>query len=172
MSRKLITKNCVTGTSYNYSFQYEFLALRRRLYDAYKVHSNAHDRRNHNMKNFYCKIFINSLITMEQLSNQISELLNFKLVRNSIESDFFSIDFFKNKEFDEEKAKEFPDGFLYFPYFLDVDIVDESREAEYKEIIKKIMFYLWSEECQLVVSSDFEDELPHKGGYKSLINYN
>ena len=77
---------------------------------------------------------------------------------HTIESDFF-----KNKEFDEEKAKEFPNGFLYFPYLLDVDTIDESREAEYKEMIKKIMFYLWLEECQLVVSSDFENELPHNG---------
>ena len=124
------------------------------------------------MKNFYCKIFVNSKITIEQISNKISGLLDYKLVRNlSIESDFFSIDIFKNKEFDEEKAKEFPDGFLYFPYFLDVDIIDESREKEFKEIIKKIMFHLWSEECQLVVSCDFEHELPHNGGYKQRINY-
>ena len=56
-------------------------------------------------------------------------------------------------------------------YFLDVNIIDESREKEYKNTVEKIMLYLWSEECQLVVSSDFEDELPYNGGYKHRINY-
>ena len=124
------------------------------------------------MENLYCKIFVYSLMTREQLSNEISDLLDLKLEGNSsIETEFFNIDFFKNKEFDKEKAKEFPDGFLFYPYFLSIDIIDKNKKQDYKEMIKKIMLHLWSKECKLVVSCDFEDELPHEGGYKSLINH-
>jgi len=111
-------------------------------------------------------------MSVDQIANKISDLLDFKLDKHSsIESDVFTIDFFNNKEFNENKAIEFPDGFIHFPHFLDIDIVDEEREREYKEVVRKIMLYLWSEGCQLVASSDFEDELPHNGGYKQSINY-
>jgi len=33
------------------------------------------------------------------------------------------------------------------------------------------MLYLWDKKCQIVVSSDCEEDLPNKGGYNQPINY-
>jgi len=113
-------------------------------------------------------------MTREEIADKISDLLNLKLSEHPlcIENNHLNIDFRRNKEHDNSKIQEIPDGFLYFPYFMDIDIVDEKRVTEYKEIIKEIMFCLWSEKCQIVVASDFESELPHEGGYSLFLNQN
>lgn len=122
------------------------------------------------MKDLYCKVFINSSMSIEELAKKISEFLELNLDNFlSIENGFFSIDILKNEEFDKEKAKEFPDGFLYFPYFLDIDSTESRETKKYIKMVGDLMLYLWNEKCQLVVSSDFEEELPHKGGYNQPI---
>ncbi|ECJ9747329.1 hypothetical protein FQR52_12370 [Listeria monocytogenes] len=124
------------------------------------------------MEDLYCKMFINSLMSREELSKEIgdfSEIIPNKFL--SVENDYFTIDIQKNKEFDERKAKDFPDGFLYFPYFLDIDSTESTKREEYIKTVANLMLYLWDRKCQLVVSSDFEEDLPHKGGYNQRINY-
>ncbi|MGK0552605.1 hypothetical protein ACSFB8_11065 [Enterococcus faecalis] len=124
------------------------------------------------MDDLYCKMFINSSMSIEELTKKISEFLELKNDRFlSIESEFFTIDISKNKEFDEEKSKEFPDGFLYFPYFLDIDSTKNTEKKRYIKMVGDLMLYLWDKKCQIVVSSDFEEDLPNKGGYNQPINY-
>lgn len=124
------------------------------------------------MEDLYCKIFINSPMLIEELTKKISDFLELKLDKFlSIESEFFTVDILKNKEFDEEKSKDFPDGFLFFPYFLNIDSTENTEREKYIQMIGDLTIYLWGEKCQLVVSSDFEDDLPNKGGYNQLINY-
>ncbi|EAD7212370.1 1,4-dihydroxy-6-naphthoate synthase [Listeria monocytogenes] len=124
------------------------------------------------MEDLYCKIFINSSMSIGELSQEIGNF--FEIVPGkflSIESDYFTVDILKNKEFDEEKAKDFPDGFLYFPYFLDVDSTENTKRKEYIKLVGDLTLYLWDKKCQLVVSSDFEEILPNNGGYNHPINY-
>ncbi|MBC1743333.1 hypothetical protein HCA06_09655 [Listeria welshimeri] len=124
------------------------------------------------MEDLYCKMFINSLMSREELSKEIGNFL--EIIPNkflSVENDYFTVDVQKNKEFDEGKAKDFPDGFLYFPYFLDIDSTESTKREEYIKTVANLMLYLWDRKCQLVVSSDFEEDLPHKGGYNQRINY-
>lgn len=124
------------------------------------------------MEDLYCKIFINSSMSIEELSQEIGnfcEIMPDKFL--SIENDYFTIDILRNKEFSEEKTKEFPDGFLYFPYFLDIEGTENTEREEYIKLIGDLILYLWDKKCQLVASSDFEEDLPNKGGYNQPINY-
>lgn len=124
------------------------------------------------MEDLYCKIFINSSMSIETLGNEISGFFGLSLDQFlSIENEFFSVDILKNKEFNENKSKDFPDGFLYFPYFLDIDSKENKEKEKYIKMIGDLINYLWDKKCQLVVSSDFEEKLPNKGGYNQLINY-
>ncbi|WP_392563593.1 hypothetical protein RHO13_09680 [Orbus wheelerorum] len=121
--------------------------------------------------NYYCKILIKAPIKINELSKKISSFLNLDFDKFlSSKNDILSIDIQKNKEFDEIESQEFPDGFLFYPYFLDIDIIDENRITQYKVVIKRLLEYLWEENYQAVASCDFEEDLPHKGGYNQMIN--
>jgi len=121
--------------------------------------------------NYYCKIFLNAQVTIEALSQKISSFLNLDFDKFlSAKNDIFSIDIQNNKESDEIKSQEFPDGFLFFPYSLDIDIIDENLALQYKTLIQQLLKYLWSQHYQVVASCDFEEELLYKGGYNQLIN--
>lgn len=123
------------------------------------------------MNNYYCKIFLNAPITIEALSQKISSFGNISFNKFlSAENDIFTIDIQYNKEFNETNAQDFPDGFLFYPYFIELDLIDEAKELQYKAFIEQLLSYLGTEQYQIVASCDFEEELPHKGGYNQLIN--
>ena len=86
------------------------------------------------------------------------------------------MDVLRNKGFDKTESLKFPDGFLYFPYVVDIDVnddieLDNNQILEYKNIISRVMSYLWEQGAKLVASGDFESELPNSGGYGKKINY-
>lgn len=123
------------------------------------------------MNNYYCKIFLNAPITIEELSQKISSVWNISFNKFlSAENDIFTIDIQYNKEFNETNAQDFPDGFLIYPYFIEIDLVDEAKELQYKAFIEQLLTHLWTVQYQIVASCDFEAELPHKGGYHQFIN--
>ncbi|XKM13718.1 hypothetical protein RCS94_00665 [Orbaceae bacterium ac157xtp] len=123
------------------------------------------------MNNYYCKMFVNAPITKGELAHKISSFLGISFDKFlSAENDIFTIDIQCNKEFNETNGQKFPDGFLFYPYFVETDIVDEKKELQYKTLIKCLMDFFWAEQYQVVASCDFEEELPFKGGYNQPIN--
>ncbi|GGI17865.1 1,4-dihydroxy-6-naphthoate synthase [Gottfriedia solisilvae] len=123
------------------------------------------------MEDLYCKIFINTNLSIDILTENISNFLSLEYDKYfSIKGDLFTIDVRKNKEFEEENSKTLIDGFLYYRYFLDMDLSDYYRKEEYKLIVGKLMEFLWGEGYLVVASCDFENELPNRGGYNKNIN--
>ena len=61
-------------------------------------------------------------------------------------------------EHDPVRAREWPGGFLYFPYRV---------EAGPKRAVERLLPLLWDRGIPAVAACDYEDELPEKGGYKS-----
>lgn len=115
-----------------------------------------------------CSIYVNGDRVRKQfLLFELCDLLEAKPIDSSyIENDIFSISINKNDEYDEEKAKEFPDGFLFFPLVIDVDLYLED-EIKASIIIDKILNFLWSNNYSAIASCRFEQLLTEKGGYKS-----
>ena len=118
----------------------------------------------------FCKIYLNgNKVKRQLLFLQLSDLMKAKVSFNYIiENDFFSIGVSKNDEYDEEKAKKFPDGFLYFPIQLEIDI-NSDDEVKSSSIINKILKFLWDNDYSAVASCKFEQLLYEKGGYNSRI---
>lgn len=116
----------------------------------------------------FCRIYFNGNNVQKQfLLFQLCDLLEEKLKDNFyIENDFFSIDVSKNDEFHEQKSNEFPDGFLYFPLSIEIDIHFDD-EVKASAMVDKILKFLWSNDYSAVASCDFEELLIEKGGYKS-----
>jgi hypothetical protein len=61
-------------------------------------------------------------------------------------------------ERDPVRAREWPDGFLYFPHHV---------EAGPKRAVERLLPLLWDRGIPAVAACDYEHELPENGGYKS-----
>lgn len=107
----------------------------------------------------YAKIYLYSTVPKNQVSDMVVQLTG----------DLKSLDWsvIKNDDFDQEKSIQFPDGFLFFPYMIELDSVESFGEEIYIESIAILLSRLWGKGMPAVISADFEDKLPEKGGYKS-----
>lgn len=118
--------------------------------------------------NLYCKIYVDADITLEELINGIALLLSGVVNGQSIFTKIGVLDARKNEEFNEQSRRKFPDGFVYFRYYIDIDSVN-GNEKEYINMIGSMLVYLWSQGWPAVAACDYEDKLPNNGGYKSSL---
>ncbi|MBT1711040.1 hypothetical protein KK062_22550 [Fulvivirgaceae bacterium PWU5] len=75
----------------------------------------------------------------------------------------------KNEQYNQEKSKRFPDGFLYFHYLLDVDHSDVGEDRIYIDQLSQVLEFLWSIDTPAVAACDFEGQLIKNGGYRNLL---
>jgi hypothetical protein len=107
------------------------------------------------MENNNCIIFINSKLSKEQIINDLE---------NNFSNELKTIDLFidNNEDFENGDLRSFPDGFLYFKYYLEVE-----SNNNIQQFISSLLNYLWQKDISAVASCDFENSLPEKGGYNS-----
>lgn len=117
----------------------------------------------------YCKVFVDADdISQAELHSRLIRCLGDRVKRvgqRSIEGSLFAIDVMRNEDFEAIRRKE-PDGFVYFRYYLDVDAVPGQQQSAQIALVARILECLWTQGYAAVAAADFEDELPHRGGYK------
>lgn len=119
---------------------------------------------------FYCKMFIQSKMSRNELADTISHIFGATADGHfSMENDYWCLDIRENKEVNKSYAKESFSGFLYFPYFLDIELLDETKGEEYKVWVSNLFSYLCEKECQVVTACSFEEELIN-GGNNFIVN--
>lgn len=101
----------------------------------------------------YCKLYVKSDRSFEGLKSTVSAALEAPVEGRTIEGHSMSVDCFVNK------AQGDGDGFLYWPYYLEIEISDGSDELEFVQEIQNLIDALKGESMQIVASCDFEDEL-------------
>ncbi|MBP1048419.1 hypothetical protein I6N96_19235 [Enterococcus sp. BWM-S5] len=110
--------------------------------------------------NYYCKLFIQTELSKEGIAEKIVDLLGIQFNRHfSTETDFFTLDIRDNRILDEHKEREQTTDFLFFPYFLDIDILNEKKSKEYKAVICQLLHCFREVGWQAVAACDFEEEL-------------
>lgn len=123
------------------------------------------------MEEHYCQTYALTSLSMDELQElitSITEGLSGKF--GSIETPWGYVDVNRNDEADESSAA-MPDGFLSYPYFLDIGGPPGTSEKQFKNEVIKITEALWSQGIVTVSACDFEDELPHKGRYDKAPTY-
>jgi hypothetical protein len=117
----------------------------------------------------FCRIYVYSKeIEGKDLLDEIREFMNVELVDGKyIDKEYFSLEVRSNNEFDLKKSTAFPDGFLYFPYSVEVDFAEEYPTKAASHVVGDLLKFLWMRQYPAVASCQFEDLLPENGGYKS-----
>ena len=111
----------------------------------------------------YCKVYIYSGTEGSDLLAFIAEVVKGNVSLRTVENDLLEATLFKNDDYDEGKSVDF-DGFVFFPYYLEIEPVDESdvTSEKYKDLIGNLLEALWGAGLGAVAACDFEDELPKK----------
>jgi hypothetical protein len=117
----------------------------------------------------FCRIYISDLKEKHNsLIEELSKLFEvWKLDDSNLKVGELNLELRKSKDFDKIKLEEYPDGFIYFPFIIEIYSDDDVEIGSAPEIVGKILKYLWAERIAAIASCDFENLLPENGGYKS-----
>ena len=117
----------------------------------------------------FCRIYVTSKnINQKSLLIDVSNLLHAELENDAyIEKDGFSVEVRRNQDYDAKKEQYFPDGFLYFPFCIEIDIQDGISKIDAATEVGLVLQFLWKNNHTAIASCDFEELLPEGGGYKS-----
>jgi hypothetical protein len=115
----------------------------------------------------YAGVYVQSRLGKSELLGLISEKLGGQIDFDSMTTFQMDIYLDENEQYDQEKIKRFPDGFLYFRYLLDVDQSDVGEDRIYMEQLSQLLEFLWSIDTPAVAACDFEQQLPKNGGYRN-----
>jgi hypothetical protein len=117
-------------------------------------------------QNLYCKVFLDYDFNQEKLIQMIATLTGDRIEFKTVLNSYCEIGIKRNEDFHDIQRHEYPDGFLYYSYYLDIEPVEEVEFSSYVEVITNLLEQLWSKGFQAVAACDFEEDLPRKGGYK------
>ncbi|CAN5685255.1 hypothetical protein BH09VER1_BH09VER1_03490 [soil metagenome] len=115
------------------------------------------------MEDFYCKIYIFASLSRQSLLELLTEITHGNLSAGTVETPWGLLDVLRNGEADLSKVSN-SDGFLFYPYFMDVEGASHVTKSEFSEAIGEVLEALWAKNIKAVASCDFEEELPRKGG--------
>ncbi len=114
------------------------------------------------MEDLYCKIYVNTDMSEKMLLDFIARTINANIELRTVCGPFFEVDVIKNDDVDPLHANEQYDGFLYYPYYLDVEPLDNTKRKFYIASISNLLTALWNIRTKAVAACDFEDELPSR----------
>lgn len=107
----------------------------------------------------YCKIFLSVDEDKTKLFNNILSVI--PVTQSGIRSfknPFLEGALIKNDDFDLEKSSNLEDGFLYYPYYIDLDTESGFNQVYLDQIIA-LMRYFKQQSISAVAACDFEEEL-------------
>lgn len=113
----------------------------------------------------FCEIFVDGPASCAALLELVANRLTGRVDGSSVLSDFATIDVRRNGHADEALKADLPDGFIHFPYLLEIDPQPGAIRASYVAMIGALLEELWQRGNQAVAACDFEGELPRNGGY-------
>jgi len=117
-----------------------------------------------------CIIYFTTELEIDNLTKIISDLIKGRITTfNSIKGDNFFFDLNYNSDFNSLLQSEFPDGFLYFKYRLEITFQNDVQINYCIEVVQKILQFFWTTHIPAVAACEYEETLTLKGGYKSKI---
>jgi hypothetical protein len=112
----------------------------------------------------YCKLFVETQLDRAALVRFVAQTVTGTENRSTIVSPWSEVDVRNNDDYDEDRAADPHDGFLFYRYYLDIEPVEDADPGEYILSIAQLLEALWKSGAKAVAACDFEEELPRKGG--------
>lgn len=113
-------------------------------------------------QDLYCKIYVNSEQDRSALLRQVAALCLGAVTGRTVSSTELVIDISRNEDSDPVRA-DASDGFVYFPYYMDVLPANGVGRTIYIAAIRKLILGLRQMAGDTVAACDFEDELGESG---------
>lgn len=114
-----------------------------------------------------CSVFVNCTLSEDELSSLLCHALHGHYRNTSIRTRYLFADVTRNKDLDPTKIGDPLDGFIFYPYKIEIDplaSLDVRRYSEddvrqYKQSIARAISVLRSAGMDVVAACSFEDEL-------------
>ncbi|HTM98933.1 MAG TPA: hypothetical protein VL088_09335 [Pedobacter sp.] len=117
-----------------------------------------------------CIIYCTGNMLINVLRNKLGTLIGSDKIEVSfIEKDFYELSIYNNDDFNSDRQKDFPDGFLYFKFIVEVGFNNNCEVDNAVPVVSKILNGLWDMGMPSVASCDYENLLPENGGYNSPV---
>jgi hypothetical protein len=117
-----------------------------------------------------CKLYVETSATIEDLSGLVGRALCGSVETlgrtKTIRTSGGEIEIRANEDRQPARAGDFPDGFLFFRYVFEYYAHADTVRADRIKLIASLLDLLWQHGWPAVAACDYEDDLPHKGGYK------
>lgn len=115
-----------------------------------------------------CEIYVAGYNSADEVLDDLKDFLKprpYLIDRNkTIVFSFGEIYVNYNESFDWIEQKKFPDGFLFFPFILELDLFFLSLDLSI-HFINQLIDYLWTKGLPAIVVSEFDERLKFDGGY-------
>jgi hypothetical protein len=118
----------------------------------------------HDRQDLYCKIFVNGAPAREDLIQLVARTVGGTFEFHAVVAAGAEIYVSHNDEDDALRARE-PDGFLFYPYYLDVTAEPGQTRSAQIALVATLLEAFWAAKLDAVAACDFEEELPRRGGY-------
>jgi hypothetical protein len=108
-----------------------------------------------------CQVFIDAEVSDTELVSLTAPILF--VAEDHIQ---LEVEVLKNADYDSNRRHQFPDGFVYFRYTLDLYMSGAPVEGK-AAVVSRLLKNLWDWGFPAVAACAFEDRLPKHGGYQS-----
>ena len=100
----------------------------------------------------------------EELVDTVREVLGGTATADVVRTPRTAVVVDDNDEADPERAGEWPGGFLFFPFILDVYAAPDAAEADRARVVAALLTSLWARGLPAVAACQYEDLLPAGAG--------
>lgn len=122
--------------------------------------------------NPYCKIFIDTDKSRDEILGFLLDFMRGEEEKGVISNSICNLNVVKNDDYNEHQKQIYPDGFLYFRYYLEMEPEHDTRFSIYTSFVAELLEELWRRNLKAVAACDFEELLPEKGGYNRRVEEN
>lgn len=112
----------------------------------------------------YCAIYVNAPVTREELAALVLQIAGAENVgRYLLRLLSAEVEVRPNEDANERLRGSQENGFLYYPYLLEVDALPGQSIEQQMALVSAILELLWARQFNAVAACDFEDRLPRNG---------
>jgi hypothetical protein len=112
----------------------------------------------------FAKAYVDGDVQHARMLDVIADAVDGDVDGWTVEAGGIEIDVRPNEDCRSRQHNTDPDDFVFFPFTLDIETVDEAADLdEFLRVISSVMRRLHSDGMRIVVACDWESQLPGGG---------